>query len=45
VWINQSSALTPMTPFGGMRQSGIGVEGGQAGLNEYTHIKVISRKR
>jgi acyl-CoA reductase-like NAD-dependent aldehyde dehydrogenase len=32
IWINESQHLLPWTPFGGHKQSGIGVENGMAGL-------------
>ena len=41
VWINQIFTLTPMSPAGGAKQSGIGVEGGTAGLLEFTQAKTI----
>lgn len=36
VWINGHGQLSPNVPFGGIKSSGIGVEFGQEGLNEYT---------
>lgn len=42
VWINKHSDLAPHIPFGGARQSGIGVEFGQEGLAEFTQLRVIS---
>ena len=41
VWINQIFTLTPMSPAGGAKQSGIGVEGGVAGLLGYMQAKTI----
>ena len=41
VWINQILTLTPRTPTAGSKQSGIGVEGGLAGLLEFTQLKTI----
>ncbi|WP_156680717.1 aldehyde dehydrogenase family protein [Sphingomonas profundi] len=41
VWINQIFTLTPMSPAGGAKQSGIGVEGGLAGLIEFTQAKTV----
>lgn len=42
VWINKHSDLAPHIPFGGAKQSGIGIEFGQEGLAEFTQIRVIS---
>lgn len=42
VWVNESQALTPDMPFGGHKQSGIGVESGLDGLLEYTASQVVS---
>jgi len=44
-WINEAQYLSPFQPFGGHKQSGIGVENGIAGLLEYTNIQVIVYKR
>lgn len=41
VWINENLYLPPHTPFGGHKQSGLGVENGQAGLLEFTQPKAI----
>ncbi len=41
VWINQNLELTPMTPFGGHKQSGSGVENGLDGLKEFTQAKAV----
>lgn len=41
VWINQNLQTLPHTPFGGRKQSGIGVENGRAGLMEFTQPKAI----
>ncbi|MFI1170251.1 aldehyde dehydrogenase family protein [Streptomyces melanogenes] len=40
VWINTHGDLRHDVPFGGHRHSGIGVEYGPWGLNEYTQLKV-----
>lgn len=42
VWINCYDAITPQTPFGGFKKSGIGRELGEEGLEEYFEIKTIS---
>lgn len=41
VWINSAAMPSPMIPFAGHKQSGIGVENGQEGLLEYTQPKAI----
>ena len=42
VWVNQHLAIGPNIPFRGSKQSGIGGELGQAGLNEYTQAHVVN---
>ena len=42
VWINEASALSPMVPFGGHKQSGLGVENGLQGILAYTQIKAVT---
>lgn len=41
VWINSSNDSDSLTPFGGMKQSGIGRELGQAGMEAYSVIKAV----
>ena len=39
VWINNCwFMLSPSVPFGGHQQSGVGVEGGEAGIQAYTKV-------
>jgi len=45
VWINKHSELAPNIPFGGAKQSGIGVELGEEGLLEFTQLQVINMAR
>ena len=40
-WINEHGAIQPDAPFGGVKQSGIGVEFGRYGLEEYTNIQTL----
>lgn len=40
VWVNQHPMLSADVPFGGVRQSGIGVESSRAGLLAYTDTRV-----
>ncbi|KAK2775100.1 hypothetical protein FQN53_003315 [Emmonsiellopsis sp. PD_33] len=41
VWINSSNNSDFRVPFGGVKQSGIGQELGQAGLEAYSRIKAV----
>lgn len=41
VWINGIHQAYPETPFGGMKQSGLGREKSKAGLEEYTELKAL----
>lgn len=41
VWINSSNDSDYRVPFGGVKQSGIGRELGEAGLANYTQIKSV----
>ncbi len=41
VWINDWHLLSERMPFGGYKQSGIGREFGEEGLNEYTEVKAL----
>lgn len=42
VWVNTHMAMTPNVPFGGSKESGIGVEFGEEGLAEFTQAHVIN---
>lgn len=44
-WVNQHPAMGPDIPFGGIKSSGIGVELGPMGLEEYTSVQVLNVKR
>lgn len=41
-WVNQHGSLAPNVPFGGVKQSGVGVEFGTYGLEEYTSIQALN---
>lgn len=41
-WVNQHGPIAPNIPFGGVKCSGIGVEFGEEGLQEYTTIQVVN---
>ncbi|MEP7300772.1 MAG: aldehyde dehydrogenase family protein [Caldimonas sp.] len=43
-WVNQHPAMGPDIPFGGVKGSGIGVELGRLGLEEYTSIQILNLK-
>ncbi len=45
VWVNQHGAIHPMVPFGGVKNSGYGVEFGVEGLKAVTQPQIISMKK
>ena len=45
VWINKHLDFGPTIPFGGSKQSGLGMEFAQEGLNEFTQVHVINEAR
>ena len=40
-WVNTHSTVQPNAPFGGVKQSGYGVEFGRYGMEEYTSIQTV----
>ena len=42
IWVNKHLDMAPHIPFGGAKQSGLGTEGAQIGLEEFTQLKVIN---
>lgn len=42
IGINNSQLSNEVTPFGGMKQSGIGREGSEQGIEEYLEVKYLS---
>jgi acyl-CoA reductase-like NAD-dependent aldehyde dehydrogenase len=45
VWINKHLDLPPDVPFSGAKQSGLGREMGQEGLEEFTQAKIINQAK
>jgi succinate-semialdehyde dehydrogenase / glutarate-semialdehyde dehydrogenase len=41
IGINNAGLSAATTPFGGVKQSGIGREGGHWGLDEYLEVKYV----
>jgi acyl-CoA reductase-like NAD-dependent aldehyde dehydrogenase len=41
-WVNQHCQIWPTLPFGGVKESGIGVENSEYGLREFTSIQVVN---
>jgi acyl-CoA reductase-like NAD-dependent aldehyde dehydrogenase len=44
-WVNQHPSMDPYVPFGGIKSSGLGVEGGLRGLEEFTTIQIVNVKK
>ena len=44
VWVNCYHVLDTRAPFGGFKQSGIGRELGEYGLQQYTEVKSVIAK-
>lgn len=42
VWVNRHMSVDPSVPFRGARQSGVGVELGEAGIHEFTQAQVVN---
>lgn len=42
-FVNDHLALDPALPFGGSKESGLGVENGPLGLEEFTQLQVVHR--
>ena len=45
VWVNQHAAIGPDIPLAGAKDSGIGVEWGEEGLNEFSQIQIVNVKK
>ena len=44
VGLNQGVVSNPAAPFGGVKQSGFGREGGREGIEEYLDVKYVALK-
>jgi aldehyde dehydrogenase (NAD+) len=44
VWVNCYDAFDPGAPFGGFKQSGMGREWGEYGLQQYTEVKTVTMR-
>jgi acyl-CoA reductase-like NAD-dependent aldehyde dehydrogenase len=44
-WVNQHPSMDPRVPFGGIKCSGLGVEGGLRGLEEFTYLQIVNVKK
>lgn len=42
VWVNDHHRLDPAVPWGGVRESGLGREGGWESFHEFTHIRAVT---
>lgn len=45
VWVNAHAEIAPEYPFGGFKQSGLGVEGGEAGLKAFCNCQSLWLKK
>jgi acyl-CoA reductase-like NAD-dependent aldehyde dehydrogenase len=41
-WVNQHCQIWPTLPFGGVKESGVGVENSEHGLAEFTTLQVVN---
>ena len=44
MWVNTYNAIKVQTPFGGFKQSGVGREFGEYGLQQYSEVKTVTIK-
>jgi len=44
-WVNQHFDLSPAIPFGGVKESGMGVENGVEGMREFTTSQVLNVRK
>ncbi len=42
VWVNDHHRLDPSSPWGGLRESGIGREGGWESFHSFTHVRAVT---
>ncbi|GAB6987769.1 aldehyde dehydrogenase [Nocardioides pyridinolyticus] len=42
VWVNDHHRLDPASPWGGLKESGIGREGGWESFHDFTHIRAVT---
>jgi len=42
VWVNDHHRLDPAAPWGGLRDSGVGREGGWESFHEFTHLRTVT---
>jgi acyl-CoA reductase-like NAD-dependent aldehyde dehydrogenase len=42
VWVNDHHRLDPSSPWGGVRDSGTGREGGWESFHDYTHVRAVT---
>jgi acyl-CoA reductase-like NAD-dependent aldehyde dehydrogenase len=42
VWVNDHHRLDPSSPWGGLKESGTGKEGGTESFDEFTNVRSIT---
>jgi succinate-semialdehyde dehydrogenase/glutarate-semialdehyde dehydrogenase len=45
IGLNQGIVSNPAAPFGGVKQSGLGREGGSVGIDEFLEVKYVGLPR
>jgi acyl-CoA reductase-like NAD-dependent aldehyde dehydrogenase len=42
VWVNDHHRLDPSSPWGGLKESGVGREGGWESFHDFTHVRAVT---
>ncbi|MCW2537406.1 MAG: aldehyde dehydrogenase, partial [Modestobacter sp.] len=42
VWVNDHHRLDPSSPWGGLKESGTGREGGWESFHDFTHVRAVT---
>jgi len=44
IWVNQHMALPLDVPFGGAKESGMGLQNGIEGMKDFTQLRILNAK-